>query len=348
MNARSQLATLNQLVRDTFRQAYASGICGIMLAVTSICVALCLSVTVKGDVSLHGGDETHYFLPSPGGFASTTAASGQVWSSLKTDPEHARREGVDTVSGRLTLAFGAISFPISRERRDAVHFLELILAGGVAGTLGLLLALVWTAGFVPAFLDPGAASVLLAKPVARWELLLGKYLGVLTFVGVQVALFVGLTWLGLGIRTRVWDTTYLWSIPLLLLQFAIFYSFSIFLAVVTRSTAACVFGAVLYWLLAWGINYGSAMAGGLAEPQALPASTITLARVAYWVFPKPIDAQLIVFNALGAYQHFEKPQLFTLLETAPFFSVPLSLLSSLALTAVLLALAAHEFEATDY
>ena len=75
-------------------------------------------------------------------------------------------------------------FPVSRERSDAVHFLELLLAGGIAGTLGLLLALVWTAGFVPTFLEPSAASVLLAKPVARWQLLLGKYLGVLTFVGV--------------------------------------------------------------------------------------------------------------------------------------------------------------------
>ncbi len=48
--------------------------------------------------------------------------------------------------------------------------------------------------------------------------------------------------------------TYWWCIPLLLLQFAIFYSFSVLLGVITRSTVACVFGAVLFWLLAWGIN----------------------------------------------------------------------------------------------
>ena len=151
----------------------------------------------------------------------------------------------------------------SRERSDAVQFLELILAWGVAGTFGLLLALVWTAGFVPTFLEPSAASVLLAKPVPRWQLLLGKYFGVLTFVGFQVVLFVALTWLALGVRTDVWDMTYWWCIPLLLLQFAIFYSFSVLLAVVTRSTVACVFGSVLFWLLAWGINYGSVMARGM-------------------------------------------------------------------------------------
>ena len=39
-------------------------------------------------------------------------------------------------------------------------------------------ALVWTAGFLPDFLQPSAASVLFAKPVPRWTVLLGKYAGV--------------------------------------------------------------------------------------------------------------------------------------------------------------------------
>ena len=173
----------------------------------------------------------------------SAGASQAVRLPLETDPELARREGIETISGRMTLAFGAVSFPVSRERSDAVHFLELLLAGGIAGTFGLLLTLVWTAGFVPTFLEPSAASVLLAKPIARWQLLLGKYFGVLAFVGFQVVLFVALTWLALGVRTSVWDMTYWWCIPLLLLQFAIFYSFSVLLAVVTRSTVACVFGS---------------------------------------------------------------------------------------------------------
>ena len=124
--------------------------------------------------------------------------SQQVGAALDNDPVTARREGIETISGRMTLAFGAVSFPVSRTRSEAVRFLELVLAWGVAGTFGLLLALVWTAGFVPTFLEPSAASVLLAKPVARWQLLLGKYFGVLTFVGFQVVLFVVLTWLALG------------------------------------------------------------------------------------------------------------------------------------------------------
>jgi ABC-type transport system involved in multi-copper enzyme maturation permease subunit len=350
MSARSNLVTLKQLVRDTFRQAWASGICWMMLAITGVCVVLCLSVHVWGDVALHGEDEPVLFLPNPlpQSVASVAPARQKVGFPLETDPDLARKEGIETIRGRMTLAFGAISFPVSRERGEAVAFLELLLAGGFAGTLGLLLALVWTAGFVPTFLEPSAASVLLAKPVPRWQLLLGKYFGVLAFVAFQVVLFVVLTWLALGLRTDVWNITYWWCIPLLLLQFAIFYSFSVVLGVITRSTVACVFGAALFWLLAWAINFGGVMARDVLEPQYVSGSTRALSELAYWISPKPIDAGLILFNALDAQHHFEKPVVFTHLESGQAFSPCLSIISSLVLTVVLLALSTHEFNSTDY
>jgi ABC-type transport system involved in multi-copper enzyme maturation permease subunit len=350
VNARFNLVALIQLIRDTFRQSCASGVCWMMMAITAICVVLCLSVTVWGDPALDGTNEPVLFLPPPlpVNVTSKVAAIPNVGARVQVNPDVARHDGVETLTGRMSLAFGAVSFPVSRVRSDAVYFLELVLAWGVAGTFGLLMALVWTAGFIPSFLEPSAASVLLAKPVARWHLLLGKYAGVLTFVGFQVVLFVVLTWLALGIRTGVWNTTYWWCIPLLLLQFATYYSFSLLLAVISRSTVACAFGSVLYWLLAWGINYGYLMARGMLETQYLPAGTLALAQVAYWIFPKPIDAGLILFNTLGALGDFEKPALFTLLESGHTFSPCLSILSSVLVTAALLAMSTHEFNTTDY
>jgi ABC-type transport system involved in multi-copper enzyme maturation permease subunit len=350
VDVRRTLGCLKQLIQDTFRQSLASGICWMMLAVTAICAAFCLSVDVSGDVSLHSDSEPVFFLPEPEAQAvvSSAGATREVRPPLPTDPAAARREGVETISGRMTLGFGVVSFPVSRERSDAVHFMQLILASGIAGTCGLLLTLVWTAGFIPTFLEPSAASVLLAKPIPRWQLLLGKYFGVLAFVSFQLVLFVALTWLALGLRTRIWDLVYWWSVPLLLIQFAIFYSFSVLLAVVTRSTVACVFGCILFWLLAWGINYGSVMARHSPQSQYFPASTVGLAQAAYWITPKPIDAGLILFNALNANEHFEKPSVYKLVEAGEVFSPRLSILSSLVMTGVLLALSSHEFSTADY
>ena len=194
----------------------------------------------------------------------------------------------------------------------------------------------------------GAASVLLAKPVPRWQLLLGKYFGVLAFVGFQVVLFVVLTWLALGTANRCLghDLLVVHSPAVApvrdLLQL---------LGPARRDHSqhgGVRLRSVLFWLLAWGINFGCVMARGVLEPQYVPAGTLALAELAYWISPKPIDAGLILFNALDAQHHFEKPAVFTHLESGQAFSPCLSIISSLLLTVVLLALSTHEFNSTDY
>src|SRR5262249_38817323 len=148
--------------------AWASGIFGLMLVVTVLCVLFCLSVSVRG-TSLDRSNGNPEFLR-----ANDPAAA---------DREKAAAAGVTVVDGEVSLAFGAVRMPVTRDGHDAVRFIQCLLGLGVAGAGGLLLVLVWTAGFLPTFLDPGSASVMLAKPVPRWSLLLGKFLGVLAFVG---------------------------------------------------------------------------------------------------------------------------------------------------------------------
>ena len=85
---------------------------------------------------------------------------------------------------------------------------------------------------------------------------MGKYIGVLAFVLAQASYFVVGTWLALALRTGIWDANYLLSVPLLLLHFAIFFSFSLLLAVCTRSTVVSVFGSIAFWGICWAINFG--------------------------------------------------------------------------------------------
>ena len=228
-----------------------------------------------------------------------------------------------------------------------MHFLELVLAAGVADTLGLLLTLVWTAGFLPGFLDPRAVAVLLAKPVPRWGLLLGKYVGVLAFVLVQATYFVGGTWLALALRTGIWDPRYLLSVPLLLLHFAIFFSVSLLLAVCTRSTVVCVFGSIAFWGICWAINYGRHAGDG--RRRCWPRRAVFAARWSGWRMSatgcspsRSIWARL-VFDALGAGAHFRP-----LLGGAPLMSLGLSVLTSLLFTAYVLLTAGVQFARADY
>jgi ABC-2 family transporter len=326
------LRVIAWLVRDTFRQALASGICWLLLGVSTLSILVCLSVSVVGDVTLSTPDEQPDFLPR-------TAPEAK-------DQELIKKSGVKVVEGDLLLAFGALRVPLSRDARSAVHLLELFLAGGVADTLGLLLTLVWTAGFLPGFLDGRSVAVLLAKPAPRWCLLLGKYVGVLTFVLAHAVIFVGGTWLAIGLKTGVWDMAYWLSVPLLLLHFAIFFSGSLALAVCTRSTVASVFGSIAFWILCWGMNYGrhaAVAAEKLAPESRFSESLIWLADLGYWILPKPADLGMLVYEALGAQDYFRP-----LFAPGLGISFGLSILSSLAFTAWLLWAAAKQFESLDY
>lgn len=243
MNLSSAALAIRWLVRDTFRQAAASRIAWVMAVVIGAVILLCLSAGVAGEPRPADVPPDHpkEFIPK---------------SEAIKFKEQAADGTVNIIGGDLTLLFGAVRLPIHRDRERAVRQVQLVLAGWVADTAGVLLALVCTAGFLPSFLEPSSATVLLAKPVPRWSLLFGKFLGVLLFVLVQATLFVLGTWTALGLRTNVWDMNYLFALPLLMLHFSVFFSFSVFMAVWTRSTIACIFGTLLFWLVCWGMNFG--------------------------------------------------------------------------------------------
>lgn len=330
------LATLGYLIRDTFRQAKAHGILAVLLVISLLTIGVCATVGVEGRETLSVGGDPPDFLP-------------------RNDPEAQDKEkldqsGVTVAEGTLTLAFGAIQVPLARDTRSAVHFLQLLLAAGVADTLGLMLTLIWTAGFLPGFLDGRSISVLLAKPAPRSVLLLGKYLGVLLFVLFNAVIFVGGTWLAIGARTGFWDAGYLLSIPLLLLHFSVFFGFSVLLAVCTRNAVVCVLGSLAFWFVAWSMNFGrhafmtsTDMASGALRSPLLSA----IVDVGYWILPKPADMGMLLYDSLGAGGHFGK-----LLDPNQLamhgFSMTLSVLSSLAFALAMLWLSVRTFRQMDY
>lgn len=321
------------IMRDTFSQARASGITWAMLIVSGLCILLCLSIGVSGPTNWRDPkDPTPEILPR----------------NPPYDPAQVAKSGIPVVQGEVTFAFGAIPARIGRDALDVVRFVQVLLAFVVADTLGILMALVWTAGFLPTFLEPSAASVLVAKPVPRWVILLGKYCGVLLFVTAHAILFVGGTWLALGVKTSVWDPLYLLTIPVLLVHFSIFYSISAFLAVLTRSTVTCAFGSTLFWFASYAMNFArhSALA---TESSGVATSRVRfLAELGYWLLPKPADLSIVLYDGLKADAFLGKPSILQAVQSQGLVHADLSILSSLAFTFGVLALASYEFVKTDY
>jgi ABC-type transport system involved in multi-copper enzyme maturation permease subunit len=309
MNPAAAALVLRCLVRDTFRQSFANGVFWLMLAVSVLTAGACLTVNQR-----------------------TTPAT----------------EAHPNETAHVDLLFGLARLDVDNPRAHPMRTLQLQLAGWVADAAGLILALLWTSSFLPSFLAPSTATVLLAKPPPRWLLVAGKYLGVVLFVGLQTTVFIGTTWLALAARTGFWDARYLLCIPLLVLHFAVFYSFSAMLAVATRSTVACAFGSIAFWLLCWTVNFGQHARAIITSFQGVAPTFGALLEGAYWLLPKPLDFHLVLMQTLEAENVFAR-----LLDVAqltqrglwhPVASVATSALCGVAI----LIMAAYDFLTRDY
>jgi len=328
MNSPAVIYAVRWLTWDTFRQAVASRAFALLLGVNLLAIAFCLSVGLDEPASKLPGDVELY------------DRHGDPLTGPNPDP------------GRMTFAFGAVKLDLFRDGAASVHFLTVVLGKWVAGGAGLLLALVLTAGFVPDFLQPSAASVLLTKPVPRWVLIAGKYCGVVLFIAFHAAVFFTGTWLALGLRTGIWLPGYLLAMPVLVIHFAVIYGFSVLLGVSTRSTIACVFGSVLFWLICFGTNYArhAALALPILAPEApaYPAALLAVLEFGYWVLPKPADLMVVLDSALGAGAHFAQLPEFAVVLERDLLDPVLSLTASLFVAAACLALASQQLSATDY
>jgi len=81
------------------------------------------------------------------------------------------------------------------------------------GWIGIIIALVATAGIFPTLMERGAIDVVLAKPISRPMIFLGKYLGSMVFVALQATIFILLTFLVVGLRWHCWLWAYLGCTP---------------------------------------------------------------------------------------------------------------------------------------
>ena len=115
--------------------------------------------------------------------------------------------------------------------------------------IAILTGVVITSFFIPNMLRKGTIDLLLVKPISRWQLLLYKYLGGLTFIFINNAYAIVGIWLVLGLRTGVWANYSLLLIFALTFVFGILYSISTLFGVLTRSTVTAILMTIGCWFI---------------------------------------------------------------------------------------------------
>ncbi|GEM_PF-455675 len=250
----------------------------------------------------------------------------------------------------LTFLFGLVEVGLGGySGRNVVLILQSLLANQIAGWAGILVAIVVTAWFLPNLLRKGSIDLLLARPVSRFLLLLARYLGGLSFVFLNAALFIGGTWLGMTLGTGFVQPGYLLTVVTITLLFAIVYSISCLTAVLFRNVVISVLAPVAFWFLCYLVNTGKATVDNpvLNAMVSLPPALKKITTALYYLLPSTTDLGKLnqVFMRLG-----EGNEGVMLVQQASLENVDFagSILSSLLFTAVVVGIAGWLFHRKDF
>jgi len=104
----------------------------------------------------------------------------------------------------------------------------------------MFLAVFASAGLVPTIFEAGRIELLLSKPVARYHILLGRYLGNLLVVTLNICYLVAGVWLIFGWKTGVWNRSFLNAILTSAFMFAVLLSAIILVSVLSESAALAI------------------------------------------------------------------------------------------------------------
>jgi ABC-type transport system involved in multi-copper enzyme maturation permease subunit len=155
---------------------------------------------------------------------------------------------VDLVSGGMA-AVQLFGKDVEQEIEiEKLHKIIIGIESGLAIAMygaGIFLSIFATASLVPNMLEKGSVDLLLSRPFARWQLLLGRYLGALSIVAINVAYLIGGAWLILSAKTGFWHTPFLVSGVLIILVFGVLYAIMTFVGVTARNSGVSIIAAYL-------------------------------------------------------------------------------------------------------
>lgn len=180
---------------------------------------------------------------------TVTRKPGVAEPDYKFDVRLKNLSGVSGWPHAIRFFFGATGAIKGVPLGHALRFIQDVIVNGLGAAITLMLSVVITAFFIPNMLRKGSLDLLISKPIGRVQLLVYKYIGGLIFIFVLSAFTIGGVWLVMAIQSGHWDPRFLLVIPVLTFTFAIVYSVSTLIAVLTRSAIASILISLAFMLV---------------------------------------------------------------------------------------------------
>jgi len=127
---------------------------------------------------------------------------------------------------------------------EMIAQIETIVASTLIGG-GIFLSIIATASIVPNMLQKGHIDWLISKPVPRSWLLLGRFLGAVSIVAVNMLYVILGTFLILSTKTGVWNFNFLFAGLIIIGLFAIIYAFMTIISVTIPNSAISIFAGYI-------------------------------------------------------------------------------------------------------
>lgn len=210
----------------------------------------------------------------------------EVWAGVRlgSEADELLEQGLDSLSTNERQRFNRLVFEaafskhIETSGRDAIQFFYLwyplgdelpiqetqlqqigeqilsFLVSRLVGNVGVFIALLVTASIVPQMLDSGAIDLLLSKPVSRPLLFLSKFFGGCAFIFLNATFLIAGLWMIVGWRFGIWSDGLLWTIPVFVFVFAIYYSVSTLAAVIWRNAVISIVASILFWAICFAVG----------------------------------------------------------------------------------------------
>jgi ABC-2 type transport system permease protein len=222
---------------------------------------------------------------------------------------------VDVVEGALATAslFG---------RTGPTQSVEKMVAGVHAGianflySIGMCLAVFASAGLISAVFEPGRIELLLSKPVTRYHILLGRYIGNVLVVACNLFYLIMAIWIIFGIKTEVWHAGFLFAGLSTLFVFCVLLTVSLLVAVLWESAAVSI-------IATFGVMVISLIVSAKSTWERLLSSEWSrdVVRGIYYIFPRIVDIGRINNNLITNQPITDWPAVWT---TAAFGAVMLA------------------------
>ena len=101
----------------------------------------------------------------------------------------------------------------------------------------------------PIMLEKGNIDLLLSKPMSRTQLLLGKYLGGILVVFINIAFLIIGTWIIISLKFSYWNFNFTFVIIVITFTFAVLYSVVVLFGILFRSSVPGMMIAYFIFLI---------------------------------------------------------------------------------------------------